>query len=348
MPAKHVGQLCKRCNILEAALTVRAEPLCRDCFARYLHTKVVKRMDAFRTRHAEAGQQRKLLLPISFGVSSVTLLHVLTKHLKIQVEKTGRTGFSLQVLHIKSTGSENYTKQFDLLKKAFSEHEYSTTSLEDLFTRPEHLQELLGSLPSSSSLADILSILRTRSAVQFALANGCEAVFWSNSTTSLAETILSATAKGRGFALPHLISDGPTPYGISFHFPLRDVLRKELVSHAKLVEPSLLEFMDPKALEGVKMPVSGKNASIDGLMGTYFEEVEDGYPSIVSNVVKTAGKLQSRGEGREKCRLCGLVVEEGMMGIAGWGGYQEDSGGEQELCFGCSRSLPAELIRLLP
>lgn len=133
MPAKHIGQLCRRCNALEAALTVRAEPLCRECFAKYVHTKVVKRMEAFRTRHVGAGQERKLLLPMSFGVSSVTLLHILDKHLETQRQKTGRTGFSIHVLHVRSIGTKDFSKQMEALKKRYPDHEYSTIDLHDLF-----------------------------------------------------------------------------------------------------------------------------------------------------------------------------------------------------------------------
>lgn len=354
MPAKAVGQLCKRCNALEAALVVRSEPLCRDCFAKYVHTKVVKRMEAFRTRHVGAGQERKLLLPMSFGISSVTLLHILDKHLQTQRQKTGRTGFAIHVLHIRSPGIPDFSSNFEAMIKAYPEHEYSSLDLHSLFTDPAALDTILSSLPSSTSVSDILTILRTRLTVSLAKSHDCEGILLGHSTTALAERILSTTALGRGFSLPWQVSDGPSPYGVSMYYPLRDVLRKELLSHCLICFPQLQGLVDPRAFEEVKVPVSKKDTSIEALMRGYFEDVEEGYPSIVSNVVRTAGKLEERalGEGDVVCRLCALPVEEGRMGIAGWGGHQEEGGVESkegsELCYGCSRSLPKELTVLLP
>jgi len=355
MPAKHIGQLCRRCNALEAALTVRAEPLCRECFAKYVHTKVVKRMEAFRTRHVGAGQERKLLLPMSFGVSSVTLLHILDKHLETQRQKTGRTGFSIHVLHVRSIGTKDFSKQMEALKKRYPDHEYSTIDLHDLFENKQDLDTILTSLPSATSASDILTILRTRLTVRCAKSHNCEGILNSHSTTALAERILSTTALGRGFSLPWQVLDGPSPYGIPMYYPMRDVLKKELLSHAQIVLPDLQTFIDPAAFVGTKAPPSAKNTTIDALMRGYFEDVEEGYPSIVSNVVKTAGKLQVPVE-RESdvvCKLCVLPVAQESLGIAGWGGHQEDEGeGEQGngsgLCYGCSRSLPLELVGSLP
>lgn len=372
MPAKHVGQLCKRCNSFEAILTVRAEPLCRECFTKYIHTKVVKRMEAFRTRHAAAGQERKLLLPLSFGVSSVSLLHILDRHLQTQKEKTQRTGFSLHVLFIDSTTEcLGYASKVALLKAAYPAHDYSVAGLDELFTVRERefqenmpikdekttsfdaIDELLNAAPSATAKADILSILRTRFAVRFAKAHNCEGILWGDSTTKLAEKVLSETAKGRGFSLPWQVSDGLSPYGVPFYYPMRDVLKKELISHCVMTDPPLSIYMDPRAFETTQAPPSAKNTTIDVLMKQYFESVEENYPSIVSNVVRTSSKLQAPvSDSGLRCKLCELPVEQSSMGIQGWGGYQE-AGGESEetvvgLCYGCSRSVPAEAVQHLP
>lgn len=92
--------------------------------------------------------------------------------------------------------------------------------------------------------------------------------------------------------------------------------------------------------------------------------MEENYPSIVANVVRTGSKLVAGvraedvevedGDGAKKsCGLCGLPVPEGTDGIFGWGGDQndddvsvwrlerEESGGrgKEILCYGCSRSI---------
>jgi cytoplasmic tRNA 2-thiolation protein 2 len=354
MPAKHIGQLCKRCNVLEAALTVRTEPLCRDCFSKYVHTKVVKRMEAFKTRNLVAGQERKLLLPVSFGVSSISLLHILHQHLQSQRQKTGRTGFSLHVVYIHlPDGNEDFSLRLNDLRKVYPEHEYSTARLEDVFVDQSGLSTLLQQLPSASSIADILSILRTRLVVKIAKTYSCEAVLFSDSTTKLAEKVLAETAKGRGFSLPWQVADGPSPFGMLFYYPLRDILKKELIAHANLTDPPLSRLMDTRVFEKTQAPPSAKNTTIDVLMKQYFEDVEEAYPSIVSNVVRTTGKLHATAfeEGSERCKLCESPVEAEKMGIEGWGGYQEvesNKDGGSGLCYGCSRSLPAEVVQYLP
>lgn len=377
MPSEHVGQSCKRCNALEAALTVRSDPLCRDCFIKYVQTKVIKRMEAFRTRHAHPGQQRKLLLPISFGASSVTLLYILDKHLQAQISRTGRTGFTLHVIHLfdlPSTNGEG-TEKFDLIKERFPSHEYSTISLDELYSKqraeanensdPDHsnlsingcpvksLENLLAAIPSATPRSDVLSILQTRLAVKFAKESSCEGILWGDSTTKLAETVLAETAKGRGFSLPWHVTDGDSPYGIPFFYPMRNVLKKEILSHVDLVEPSLRPLISAGAFVPTQAPPSGKNTTIDVLMQQYFESVEENYPSVVSNVVRTTGKLHAAvSENARYCRLCKLPIAEDQLGIDGWGGHQGDTNTvrpkDRELCYGCARSIPENTVALLP
>src|ERR1700712_6081819 len=95
-----LDQLCKRCSTNQAVLVVRTDALCATCFTTFISTKVVKRMEAFRTRHSTAEEKPKLLLPLSFGISSFSLLEILDRHLHMQKERTRITGYSLHVVHI--------------------------------------------------------------------------------------------------------------------------------------------------------------------------------------------------------------------------------------------------------
>lgn len=270
------------------------------------------------------------------------------------MQNTGRMGFSLHVLHITSPGSiETSEEKLEALKSAYPSHQYSTAALDNLFFDKEGLHTLLQQSPSTSAIADILSLLQTRLAVHFAKTHNCEAILWSCSTTTLAEKVLASTAKGRGFSLPWQICDGPTPYAIPFYYPLREVLRKELIAHAQMTDPPLTRLVDPRAFESTQAPPSARNTTIDVLMKQYFEDVEENFPNIVSNVVRTTGKLRAPpvSDTSPRCRLCDLPVEEAKMGIKGWGGYQdadEESERESGLCYGCSRSVAPGLVHLLP
>lgn len=306
-------------------------------------------METFRVRHSEAGQERILLLPLSFGPGSISLLHVLSQHLNGQVEKTRRTGFKLHVLHVQDDTSEASDKNGKSLEKVASrypEHVYSLSPLSDLFSfaeasplpacadnisadgvpNLERLKLLLGSLESATSRTDMTQVLMRKLIVAFAKRHRCEAVVWGDSTTSLAERILAETAKGRGFSLPWIVADGESPHGIPFYYPMKDLLSKEIAAFASLVDPPL----DDLILNDTAKPVvSMKNTTIDDLMKQYFESVEREYPSIVANVVKTTGKLEATSLSlvENQCELCDMPLD---------GQAPERS----RLCYGCIRTLP--------
>ncbi|KAF2468706.1 uncharacterized protein BDR25DRAFT_230558 [Lindgomyces ingoldianus] len=377
MPGKHgagaAEQPCRRCADKTAVLVVRSEPLCRDCFVKYVHTKAIKRMESLRVRYSSPAQQRKILLPVSFGVSSVTLLHILDHHLKTQASKTGRTGFSLAVLFVDTLSPAASGPSDELLARIrgrYPDHQYASLPLHDIFrlvpedspllglspkmeTTPDHsasdrLAALIGSLTSATARADVTSTLRMRLVLEYAKSLGCEGILWGDSTTKLAEKTLSETAKGRGFSLPWRIADGESAFGIAFNYPLRDVLKKELVAYANMVEPSLSSLIYENSTPSPPPSMSSKNTTIDDLMRQYFESVEENFPSIVSNVVRTTSKLEStffQGTDR-RCHLCNMPVPDGRFGIYGWGGDQQDGLSElpgdsaARFCYGCTRSVP--------
>jgi cytoplasmic tRNA 2-thiolation protein 2 len=340
---------------------------------KYVHTKVIKRMESFRVRFSDTDQQRKILLPLSFGVSSVTLLHVLDQHLRTQAEKTRRTGFSLHVLFVDTSSVDKASLDDHLLAKAqeqFPSHKYTSLPLHDVFRLvdkdtsllklvpgwegkkdlppPEQLSDLINSLTSATARSDVVSALRTRLIVEHAKASGCEGVLWGDSTTNLAQKTLAETAKGRGFSLPWQVAEGESPYGVTFNYPLRDVLKKELVSFVELSEPSLSPLVHELSLSATQASMSSKNTTIDDLMKQYFESVEENFPSIVANVVRTADKLAAptTSTSVSYCSLCSMPVAGGRFGIHGWGGDQEDGldapviEGAYGLCYGCTRSIP--------
>lgn len=339
--------LCRRCQTTPPTLTIRTEPLCAPCFTKYVSTKVIKRMESFRVRHSEPGQEPKLLLPLSFGPGSVVLLYLLSRHLEGQREKTGRVGFGLRVVFV----GEGEGERLGRVREVFPGCEVEVVPLEEVAAVEDlsnflpdresekdeqsdgarktttSLQDLLASLPSPSSRTDALAILHRKLLLYHARTHNCAAILWSSSTTTLATEILSSTAKGRGFSLPWIVADGESPQGVPFYFPLRDLLGKEIESFASIVQDPKLDDLIVK--DEAKQTVSMRDATIDGLMRGYFEGVEKEYPSIVANVVKTAGKLEkvSLSEVEMQCELCEMPL-------------QEDTAPERSrLCYGCVRTL---------
>lgn len=229
----------------------------RDCFLHYVRSKVIKRMEGFRVRHSKSSTSgtspRKLLLPITFGASSLALLHILSEHLKSQKERVKKTGYQLLVVYVDESVIKKNTPALERLDEVKGrivaaegreEITFLTVPLEDIYSfknaaeeaieseveentsnrmmirdgpnidDKSRLQSLLSALASRTSQADILNILRTRLLVEVAKREGCEGVLWDDSTTRLAEKILSETAKGRGFSVPWQVADGPSPYGM--------------------------------------------------------------------------------------------------------------------------------------
>jgi len=315
---------------------------------------------------------KKLLFPLSFGSSSASLLHILDDQMQTQYQKMKRTAFDLHIVHVDlyldAVDRKDSSDLLEKYKARFPNHTYSSVGLEDAlllqsidwsslgletplsldYSKPgtERLQDLIGIMPSATSKADIISTLLTRLLVDVAKNNDCEAILFGDSTTRLAEKTLTETAKGRGFSLPWQVSDGLSPYDIGFNYPLRDLLKKELVTFSSLTSPPLTELIlrqEPSS----HISASSKLTTIDDLMAQYFESVEENYPSIVANVVRTSSKLQAlTGEQTQNCGLCGLPVSDGTDGIFGWGGDQNsDSRVDRErahrgiLCYGCSRSI---------
>ena len=342
----------------------------------YVGTKVAKRMESYRVRNAALEQPRTVLLPLSFGVSSVTLLHILDRQIHTQLERTSRTGYSIHVLMVDESilnGGSHETERECLLKEKYPRYEYSVIPLEDAFDSHAYpdielpklgmvdtessallnkrkFQSLLASLPSASSRSDIASVLRTRLVVSYGKHRGCHGIVWGDSTTRLAEKTLSETAKGRGFSLPWQTADGPSPHGIGFHYPLRDLLKKELVTYSLLTSPSLTPLITPGA-SSAQVSASSRDTTIDDLMSQYFESVEQNYPSIVANVVRTSSRLDAPAlsDGFKTCSICALPVVNGTQGLHGWGGDQAEKLDEyvgsaasnvndKVLCYGCARS----------
>jgi len=327
------NSLCRRCQTNAPTVTVRTEPLCSPCFNKYVSTKSIKRVESFRVRHAGAGHERLLLLPLSLRACSIVLLHILSLHLRTQGEKSGRTGYRLHVLYVEDGKGDASmaSKLFELVKHRYPEHTYSTRPLSDALALPgmqevlrphqattqastatpssSDLSTILANLTSATSRTDLHQLLLRKLVVHCAQTHTCEAILWADSTTRLAERTLAETAKGRAFTLPTQTRDGETPLGdVPSYYPMRDLLRKEILSYTSLVSPDLGSLI----LEEKPRPaVSTRDTSIDELMKQYFSSVEREYPSIVANVVRTTGKLlvERVEEGVEgRCELCDVVL----------------------------------------
>ena len=329
----------------------------RECFTKYVTTKVLKRLEANKIRGGFKEPQKTLLLPVSFGASSITLLHVLDQQLQNRAQQGRHAGYSLHVLFVdQSTILEQVDVRatMEVLNQRYPAHRYTTISLEDCFdyglefkglsdSGEDRLQHMISSMPSATSKVDFIDIARRRLITAFAKKFGNDTILFGDSTTRIAEKTLSETAKGRGVALPWLTADGFTE-GIHCIFPMRDLLRKEIAAYASMVSPSLTPLISEASRQ---VSASSKDTTIDGLMSQYFESVEQNYPSIVANVVRTSGRLNPSAT-LEACRSCSICGDG--ISTDSWGGEQQDSAISSQLvhsngqetalalCYGCART----------
>ena len=224
----------------------------------------------------------------------------------------------------------------------------------------EKMRALFDMLPSVTSRADVLRLLIRHLLLAQAIETGCEALLLGCTTTALAELTLAEVAQGRGFSVPWQSYDGPfplppgtasspsssesngtSPRTMHIYYPLRDVFRKEIHTFLDLCDQPLMDLVvSPEGESGAV--VSHKDLSIEETMTRYFESVEESYPAVVANVVRTTGRLERAdvGEG-EACSVCGMAVDE--RGDARWkgeiGAEVRQQEGTARLCHGCERSI---------
>ncbi|KAK4242466.1 hypothetical protein C8A03DRAFT_11343 [Achaetomium macrosporum] len=385
---------CVKCRAQEATLESRTQPVCRDCFTKFIAGKCIKQIGLLgkETRHPQSTTggppttTRRYLLGLSLGVSSTVLLHLLNENIEFQLAKGRNAPFELKIVHIdtsipfKSPALSSPTQQaLSRLSQRYRRFEFQYIPLSIALSDPDpdlisishpppnntnrsSVQALLTSLPTAASREDILRLLTRQALISMARKHNCQALLLGHSTTALAELTLAETAKGRGYALPWLINDGPAPSqvseeesangdnskdkGLLIYHPLRDALRKELVTYAGLTEPPLTELVVSSGAEGQDgaAVVSHRDLTIEEVMGRYFAEVEENYPSVVANVARTTGKLVRAGKtgGGERCGLCGMpldeVGDERWRGELGLGTGIRTMEGQGRLCYGCERS----------
>ena len=262
--------LCARCRSSPGTITGRNDHLCKyalttmqhsivtlytdnsmpisTCFLAYVRSKPIKRMDPFRVRNTPSNDPPPLLLlPFSFGVSSLALLHTLSDQMASQLVRVGRTGYELLVVWIDDCGvvgneerSQQCRELFNGLKQRYARGgiedresvRFLAVPLEEIYSygrscagsdgvdttlhepppcNLHKLRTLISSISTLSSKQDILYILLTRLLNLVALKHHCHAILYSHSITRLAEMTLSETAKGRGFSVPWATGDCTLP-----------------------------------------------------------------------------------------------------------------------------------------
>jgi cytoplasmic tRNA 2-thiolation protein 2 len=332
MPGTYIVDPCIDCRAVEATLDVRKRRLCNDCFGRYVISKVLKRMEAYGRKNGYSQTQRKLLLALSGGTSSMVLLHILDSQLQRQLASRGRVPYDLQILVVDTSEVASFasTNAFlDSLRALFPLYEFSFLPISEVFTLDKDIFEalshlglnrrtdespqgiferLIGCTTTATAKAEIYDLLLDRLILTHAKLDSCEGVLWGHSDSRLAAKALASVAKGRGLSVPLEILDGPSPAGVNFHHPLRDLSKQELEQYARLLPEELSRLVKHEESHIAKMTT--RETSIDDLLAQYINTQGKKYPSIMANVVRTVSKLQLPSASMETspCAVCTMPI----------------------------------------
>ncbi|KAJ0425476.1 hypothetical protein BJY00DRAFT_181094 [Aspergillus carlsbadensis] len=373
MPGKELSSPCMDCRDNEAIFLIRGRRLCRDCYTRFVGYKVLRRTEQYRLRRTVLGAARgTLLLPLSCGLASSVLLHMIHTQMKEQrLRPHAPEGFDLHVLIIdpSSISSSNppVGEALESLQQRFPLASFTQIPLHTIFelvpdlrdifpgyagegfnddsslSPKERLDAFRASISSNTSAADVDSVLLNRLIIAFAKSIKCFGIIWGDSDDRLAAKTLASVAKGRGSSLTWQVSDGMTPFGLEFSFPLRDLFTAELQNYADSFS-ELADIIIPDA--PLSDNILTKNLSIDQLMLRYVSSQGAKYPGVMSNVTRTANKLQASRMSTDgsRCALCDTLIckSNGIYSpTPRTASTAPKDSSLPELCYACDRSRPA-------
>lgn len=213
-------------------------------------------------------QQSKVLVPLSFGSSSLVMFDILNDALTEQKQtQRGNTGFSIDVLvclrkeedrflyeslarqlhNIRyASNREKLSFHFisieafyencsnELLSILLSDQDFLSRSIEGQLDPSHHytVEELLAKCPDKTSREDLLTFIHRHLIKRYAYQHDHKAILWGHSMTKLADETISSIVKGRGSQIASLLTDTELNplYEGKFRnlFPLKDVLLSEV------------------------------------------------------------------------------------------------------------------------
>ncbi|SCV02813.1 LAME_0H05424g1_1 [Lachancea meyersii CBS 8951] len=290
-------QDCKRCRSEKAVLVSRKEPFCPGCFQKFISLKQRKQMmseqyfqDVFKVMYqdkvktAEIAEkmnaESRILVPLSFGSSSLVMLDVLNDTLKEQLEvHRGKTGFHVDIL-ICFLGSEDlqnhkdrlqtlmntrlletrncYKTHFVDLESFFSSSKRMRVRLEDSSyivrkvdgasdaTTEPTVKELLSTCVNRSAREDLLNVMKTATIKLFAAQHAYKAILWGHSMTRLADEIMALVVKGRAAQIANTLDNSSFDSEFDGSFknlhPMRDILLSEIDAYCHISDLASLTY----------------------------------------------------------------------------------------------------------
>ncbi|KAL6948606.1 hypothetical protein ACO0QE_001078 [Hanseniaspora vineae] len=278
--------LCKRCNESEAVVKSRKEIFCKECFTKFITLKLRKMLmsketeSIFKVIYDPKNPERenefnppncKVLLPCSFGSSSLTVLHILIDYLKEQYSQHKKYGFQVEVLTL-YCDEEQLIKYKAIIEKLKSMKDFQIskdilnftlldanryfldnnktavlTIGEDYITQEsispenrnsvsltESLQDAFPTNKLATSKQDLLDIfIQNVIKLYYASDPKFKQLLWGSSMTKIADQVISNVVKGRGASIAKELAFGM--------YPLTDVFLSEIDAYFLLHFRNLYE-----------------------------------------------------------------------------------------------------------
>ncbi|KAH9178291.1 hypothetical protein EDB89DRAFT_1930431 [Lactarius sanguifluus] len=179
------------------------------------------------------------------------------------------------------------------------------------------LRAHLLALPTPTATLSTLLTLKRLLLLYTAYSIGASHLVLGTNLTSMSISLISSVAQGGGFVMPQTIQEEWIPPFVEcipgdsswkgevrLVRPLRDVSMKECQAWVWWRQLPVV------GKQGIPIP----KQTIGHLTKEFIIGLERDYPSTVSTIAKTAGKLAPKGESGERCILCELPTQRSVRG----------------------------------
>lgn len=325
---------CQRCKEAPARIVARKEMFCAKCFNWFMRGKQRKQMldELYKVKYGAVADRlgtQRVLLALSFGVSSLVLLDMVASLLHEQnTAHNGKQGFELVVVHLGANGdaeadfarlAEHY-RPVQIAFRVVSIDEYVVDPLLKVSVDAEFetlgcattdggtVRELLAQCASPSLRADLLAIVHEHLILRTAVQEHCQTVLYGHSMTRLAHEVIALTVQGRGLRVHRAVAQRDVVFEgqpLRVLYPLREILFAEVKTVLRINE-----HLGPYVAEEAPTSKIVRNMTVHDLTRQYFDNLDaTGYASTASTVVKTAEKLgEPRTPATAQCQICGAAI----------------------------------------
>lgn len=187
----------------------------------------------------------------------------------------------------------------------------SSLSKENISDPVTSLQTFLSSLPTQTAISRAVPTLIRILLLYTARSTGSSHLLLGTSLTSLSVSLISAISQGAGFTVREEAQEewtpldipSPTQKSVRVIRPLRDVGMKEC---------SIFCWWHNLNVVG-KEKIPGGKQDITSLTKDFIVGLEKDYPSTVSTIARTCGKLSPKVGSARACMLCEQPVQQGIQ-----------------------------------